>query len=216
MTSSDLFNRFSLESEHLLKLVCDSFSKTFLGVQYVPHHKNIFHQTIYDNIQTHRSNIARHAIEAVKAYISELSKAKIKEWAIEICAAHLGELIYAEPCPPGYSLVKGASNFKKPKGLLMTPFVINLAKPFLKYMEQSLLDYGHPCGLIAIILVALECAVQAFETSGEFEEPGTFNSNYKALLTEYLESMDTFNKWDGFYCWNNSQLEQLNCKSQPF
>jgi hypothetical protein len=39
----------------------------------------------------------------------------------------------------------------------MTPFVINLAKPFLKYMEQSLIDYGHPCGLTALILVAVSC-----------------------------------------------------------
>lgn len=107
---------------------------------------------------------------------------------------------------------------QKPKGLLMTPFVINLAKPFLKYMETSLIEYGHPCGLIALILVAvsrvcsccgaapgscstmqLERAVRAFETTGEFEDPGMFNSSYKALLTEYLESVNAFNKWDNFY-----------------
>lgn len=46
------------------------------------------------------------------AYISELSPVEVKEWALEIRAARLGELIYAEPCPPGYSLVKGALNFK--------------------------------------------------------------------------------------------------------
>jgi hypothetical protein len=44
----------------------------------------------------------------------------------------------------------------------------------------------------------LERAVQAYET-GIFEAPGSFNSNYKALLTEYLESMNTFKKWDEFY-----------------
>jgi hypothetical protein len=44
----------------------------------------------------------------------------------------------------------------------------------------------------------LERAVRSFET-GEFEDPGTFNSNYKALLTEYLESMNAFSKWDDFY-----------------
>ena len=37
----------------------------------------------------------------------------------------------------------------------MTPFVINIAKPFLKYMGKSLIDYGHPRGLIALILVAV-------------------------------------------------------------
>jgi hypothetical protein len=37
----------------------------------------------------------------------------------------------------------------------MTLFVINLAKPFLKYMGQSLIDYGHPSGLMALILVAV-------------------------------------------------------------
>ena len=44
----------------------------------------------------------------------------------------------------------------------------------------------------------LERAVRAFET-GEFEDPGLFNANYRALLTEYLESMTAFNKWDSFY-----------------
>lgn len=37
----------------------------------------------------------------------------------------------------------------------MTPFIINLAKPFLKYMGKSLIDHGHPRGFIALILVAV-------------------------------------------------------------
>ena len=45
----------------------------------------------------------------------------------------------------------------------------------------------------------LERAVRAFETTGEFEDPGLFNANYRALLTEYLKSMNAFNKWDCFY-----------------
>lgn len=44
----------------------------------------------------------------------------------------------------------------------------------------------------------LERAVRAFE-SGAFEEPGNFNASYKALLTEYLDSMNAFDKWDTFY-----------------
>jgi hypothetical protein len=37
----------------------------------------------------------------------------------------------------------------------MTAFVINIAKPFLGYMNSSLIDYGPPRGLIALILVAV-------------------------------------------------------------
>jgi hypothetical protein len=44
----------------------------------------------------------------------------------------------------------------------------------------------------------LERAVRAFK-GREFEEPGYFNANYKALLTEYLDSMNVFDKWDTFY-----------------
>lgn len=47
--------------------------------------------------------------------------------------------------------------------------------------------------------IQLERAVRAFQATGNFEDPGPFNSNYKALLSEYLESVDTFNKWDEFY-----------------
>lgn len=72
---------------------------------------NLLLEKIYDNIQTHRSNIARHAIEQVTAYIKELSKDEVKKWVTLMRATRLGELIYAEPCPAGYSLVKGAANF---------------------------------------------------------------------------------------------------------
>jgi len=128
-----------------------------------------------------------------------MSKEEVKDWVVWTRAARLGELVYKEPCPPGYSLVKGAPNFKKPKGLLMTPFMISLAEPYLKYMHSSLVDYGHPRGLIALILILLERGVRAFKKNGEYEDPGPFNFEHKALLTEYIESMDAFNKWPEFY-----------------
>jgi len=31
--------------------------------------------------------------------------------------------------------------------------MISLAEPYLKYMHSSLVDYGHPHGLIALILI---------------------------------------------------------------
>lgn len=37
----------------------------------------------------------------------------------------------------------------------MTPFVIKLAKTMLQYIGQSLIDYGRPRGLIALILVGV-------------------------------------------------------------
>jgi hypothetical protein len=40
----------------------------------------------------------------------------------------------------------------------MTPFVINLAKPFLKYIGKSAIDYGYPRALLALILVAVSLA----------------------------------------------------------
>ena len=49
MTSSDLFNGFSLESLHFLNIVCNSFSKTFPDAQYTLHLKDIFHRTVCDN-----------------------------------------------------------------------------------------------------------------------------------------------------------------------
>ena len=68
-------------------------------------------------------------------------------------------------------------------------------------------DFAYPCHskycvcLCSLLhsTMQLEHAVQAFEASGEFKDLGPFNSNYKALLAEYLESMNTFNKWDDFY-----------------
>lgn len=37
----------------------------------------------------------------------------------------------------------------------MTTFVKRLAEPYLEYMNRSLIDYGHPYGLMALILVAV-------------------------------------------------------------
>ena len=48
-------------------------------------------------------------------------------------------------------------------------------------------------------MIQLECALRAFEATGVYEDPGPFNSAYKALLMEYLESVDAFNKWLDFY-----------------
>ena len=46
MTFGDLFDGFALESEYFLDIICKSFSKAFPDVQYMPHHKDVFHQTI--------------------------------------------------------------------------------------------------------------------------------------------------------------------------
>ena len=72
----------------------------------------ILNSKIYDNLQTHRSNLARLALGAVTKYLSEMLKEEIIEWVAWTREARLGELVYMEPCPPGCSLVKGAPNFK--------------------------------------------------------------------------------------------------------
>ena len=37
----------------------------------------------------------------------------------------------------------------------MTNFVVNLAEPYLKNLHKSLIVHGRPCGLVALILVAV-------------------------------------------------------------
>lgn len=46
MASGDLFDGFAMESEYFLKIICDSFKATFPNVQYIPRHKDVFHQTV--------------------------------------------------------------------------------------------------------------------------------------------------------------------------
>ena len=59
-----------------------------------------------------RSNLAHAGLASIMTYLSEMTKEEVKDWVVWTCAARLGELVYKEPCPPGYSLVKGAPNFK--------------------------------------------------------------------------------------------------------
>ena len=129
---------------------------------------------IYDNIQTNRSNTARYAIQAVTIHLDGMPVDEVSSWVTWTRAVRLGELIYSHPCPEGSSIVKGAPNFvvcplrlcfsrldtnppylKKPQGLFMTNFVTDLARPHLQYMNTSLIDYGHPRGLLALILVGV-------------------------------------------------------------
>jgi hypothetical protein len=37
----------------------------------------------------------------------------------------------------------------------MTDFVVNLAEPHVEKFSKSLIDFGHPRGLMALILVAV-------------------------------------------------------------
>ena len=46
MASGDPFDGFALESEYFLEVICDAFKETFPDVQYVPRHKDVFHQTV--------------------------------------------------------------------------------------------------------------------------------------------------------------------------
>ena len=48
-------------------------------------------------------------------------------------------------------------------------------------------------------MAQLECALHTFEMDGFFKDPGPFSSEHKALLVEYLESIDSFKKWPEFY-----------------
>ncbi|KAJ8472592.1 hypothetical protein ONZ45_g16598 [Pleurotus djamor] len=139
---------------------------------------------IYDNINTHRSNIARFALNLLKVFLSDMSSNEIQAWVTWTLAVRLGELVYREPCPLGYSLDKDSPNFKKPKGFLMTNFVVVLAKPHIKSIATLHDEFGHPQALIALILVALERG---------------FGATYAALASEYLCSIKQFKKWDEFY-----------------
>jgi hypothetical protein len=55
----------------------------------------------------------------------------------------------------------------------------------------------------------VECALCAFKTDGSFKDPGPFSSEHKALLIGYLESVDSFKKWPGFY--QACKFCQANC-----
>jgi hypothetical protein len=78
---------------------------------------------IYSNIQVQRSHLASRALEELKVFLSDMSTEQISEWTTWTRAARLGELVYSEPCPPGYSLVKGSHNFKvRMLNLLLPPF----------------------------------------------------------------------------------------------
>ncbi|KAF9488378.1 hypothetical protein BDN71DRAFT_1513115 [Pleurotus eryngii] len=198
MRSDDPFNDFMLESPVLLSVVQQALEEAFPNNQYTPHKNDIFHQTIYDNINMHHSNLACTALSLIKLFVSDMTKSEIWQWVQWTLATRLGEVVYAQPCPPGYSIVKDAPNFQKPKGFLLTSFVIELAKPHMKAVKDANVDFSAPHGLLALILVALERAVWSYK-SGTYVAPQKFGAQHAALVTEYLCSLKPYNKWNNFY-----------------
>ena len=63
MSSSDLFDGFSLEAEHFLNVIRDAFCKTFPNAQYVPRVKDIFHRTVSVSITPFAIELANPLLE---------------------------------------------------------------------------------------------------------------------------------------------------------
>ena len=187
MASDDLFDGFSLESDHLLDIVCKSLNITFPGIKYDVVHKDIFHQTVRVLIMTiwywflswfnRYMTTSRHKGLILLISLSPLWQIIFLKWQRRKSRNGLTGLV--QPIWVSWFIrshaLRGAVSWRgcqtsrqvsqtycdlisdlflqKPKGLLMTPFVTNLVKPYLKYMNDSLINYGHPHRLIGLTLV---------------------------------------------------------------
>jgi hypothetical protein len=48
----------------------------------------------------------------VETFVSEMTMDEVASWVKHIIKVRLGELVYSDPCPRGYSIVKGHENYK--------------------------------------------------------------------------------------------------------
>ena len=55
--------------------------------------------------------MAQSAIELLKKYLSNTTEEKVAIWVNHVIKAHLGELVYEDPCPEGSSIIKGRPNY---------------------------------------------------------------------------------------------------------
>jgi hypothetical protein len=92
-----------------------------------------------------RSNIARWALEAVTTFVSQMSVEEIEKWVKQILNVKLGELVYSDLCPEGYSVTKGDPNFRVSTNMLLFHIILCVASGSARFShDQFCYESGRP------------------------------------------------------------------------
>ncbi|KAF9548972.1 hypothetical protein CPC08DRAFT_755311 [Agrocybe pediades] len=159
-------------------------------------HKAILHAA-QDRVKTRRSKLAKAVLDDVQKFFSSSTykehPSKIRDY---VCwALSGGPAYFASPVPQGSTAKKGDINYVAPQGFLQSIFIADIAKKFMRYVDDSALtpplSAAHPPrALYALILVAVERAFTSY-ISGAFIQPENFShENYWEPLKVFRGKVD--------------------------
>ncbi|KAF8259891.1 hypothetical protein EI94DRAFT_1812528 [Lactarius quietus] len=151
----------------------------------------------YDQMKTRKSKLASDTMDLVKTFFDGAKyrgqPEKIKEyvhWALQ----YSGPAYYETPIPHLCMLGKGDPSCPKLEGFLHVPFIIPIAKAYIKFANKSVLQpslgpRNPPMGLYALILTAVKHAFRAYMT-GAFNTPNEFNQQATwGVINDYYSKL---------------------------
>ncbi|KAF8264617.1 hypothetical protein EI94DRAFT_1703098 [Lactarius quietus] len=147
--------------------------------------------------KTRKSKLTSDTLGLVKTFFNGAKyrgqPEKIKEyvhWALQ----YGGQAYYETPIPHLCTLGKGDPSCPKLEGFLHLPFIIPIAKAYIKFANKSVLQpslrpRNPPMGLYALILTAVEHAFRAYMT-GAFNTPNEFNQQATwGVINDYYSKL---------------------------
>ncbi|KAF4616107.1 hypothetical protein D9613_011304 [Agrocybe pediades] len=163
-TSDNAFDGFHKASHAFVSLLQNILIHVYPDVDYKVTATESIHFLAYNRINEKRSSIGSDAINIIKGHLVEIREKPSggpgdKEW-LRWCMRVDGPLFFKDPSPFTSPTDKHDPNYVIPGGRLLSPFIIQLATPLLSFSVGSVINGGHPKGLIALIMAALERAVK--------------------------------------------------------
>ncbi|KIM39261.1 hypothetical protein M413DRAFT_29440 [Hebeloma cylindrosporum] len=160
--SDQPFDAFYKGSDQFVALLQAIIEEVYPDVEYKVTATDSIHFLAYNRINERRSSIGSNAISIVKQHIGTLNgEQAAKDW-LRWSRRVDGPLFFKTPSPIDSPNDQKDPGYQFPGGRLLSPFIIGLATPLLGLRAGSASYNGHPKGLIALIMAALERAVKHF------------------------------------------------------
>ncbi|KAL0058855.1 hypothetical protein AAF712_014434 [Marasmius tenuissimus] len=167
----------------------------------------IYH-TAYDRVGEKQSAIRRDAEDAVKNYFTD-SQFKNKP-SLVMSHAIWGSLpngvgICATPTPRKHMNLKhGDEGYVAPDGICLSPIMISVMKGVYSHSNDTVKDFGHPIGLVAVAAAAVTRAFRMYSKNGAREKDfvGPFSEKMCGdIVASYVKMASKFsdNHWARIY-----------------
>ncbi|EDR12027.1 uncharacterized protein LACBIDRAFT_314143 [Laccaria bicolor S238N-H82] len=193
--SDDPFGPFS-KGPNLVNTIQNVLNLLYPGNNYKVMCGSKLCQLAYDQLCDKCSIIGRNSLKVIKAFFAQAEYdrnptaiGRYIRWATREDGPALWEV------PSFLQYTEDDPGYMPPRGLFQSQFIIDVATPFLQYLNASLGNFGRPKALFALTAAAVECAFLSFST-GVFVKPsGDFSQEHVGhLVADYMANFELFSE----------------------